>query len=207
MDTLPHYALQGNLRFYVYVYKYPNGDIFYVGKGQGSRYYTHLDRVRRGIRDCNVDKQRVISELLSQGLEPTIEIAARFDNEQDALIYEWALIHFTIYSNLLTNKTTTPYIHQPKKRNSKEKSKNQIVIRRAYHAKPKQNKQVTGLPILDSPICIRSLYSKVETYHQITNIQSFMAISGVRTNTIKKLLEKGYTSDWEIMQYCPCQFS
>lgn len=101
--------------YYVYVYRFPNRDIFYVGKGQGNRAQDHLDKVIRNIRDCNEHKREIIRSLLQQGVEPLIEIVATFTSEREAYLYEWALIFMTAYAEQLTNRTPQPYTRTARK--------------------------------------------------------------------------------------------
>lgn len=62
-NNLPHTtnALEGIVdsfysRHYVYIYAYPDGRVFYVGKGKGNRILDHEAEARKGInsRKCDI---------------------------------------------------------------------------------------------------------------------------------------------------------
>jgi hypothetical protein len=73
----------------VYVYKYPDGTPFYVGKGIGQRYKKHLQYARLGYKDCNEFKKNVINKILREGKEPIIEkIVENVDNELACFVEE-----------------------------------------------------------------------------------------------------------------------
>lgn len=74
--------------YYVYVYSYPNGVPFYVGKGCGRRDRVHLCDAKAGR---NQDKWavRVIGKLLTSGERPTItRLIENIDNELACFIEE-----------------------------------------------------------------------------------------------------------------------
>jgi uncharacterized protein len=77
-----------HLGFYVYIYVDPrDGEVFYVGKGQGSRVMAHLSAEGEG------DKARRIRELRAAGLEPRLEILAHgLKDEESAFLVEAAVI-------------------------------------------------------------------------------------------------------------------
>lgn len=76
-------------RFYVYVLSRPNGQPFYVGKGQRRRMYDHSREAQSG-HDCY--KCRVIRKIWSAGGEITACIVFATDNEAEALTHEIELI-------------------------------------------------------------------------------------------------------------------
>lgn len=84
-------------RFYVYVLKYPDGVIFYVGKGSGDRIKTHKREARGGIRSRKCD---IIRQIWASGDEFRQEKIAHFDNEGLALRLEKRLIAFIGRENL-----------------------------------------------------------------------------------------------------------
>jgi hypothetical protein len=93
LDTLPHSAYNGNLnQFYTYTLAYPEsmgGTVFYIGKGLGNRIDNHEQYAQRGVRDhkCNA-----IRKIWRNG-EQVIKVKlAHFDTEQEAHLYEIALI-------------------------------------------------------------------------------------------------------------------
>ena len=82
--------------FYVYTLTDPrNGAVFYVGKGQGSRAFTHTSLVRRGLQDCNLRKCAQIKEIVDGGLEPSVSIVGKHANEFFAFEQERELIAAT----------------------------------------------------------------------------------------------------------------
>lgn len=74
-------------RYYVYLYTDPrNGNPLYVGKGQGKRYKEHL------IKSHNRLLNNKIKAIRSSGLEPTVEVIFRTDDEMLAYDTEEFLI-------------------------------------------------------------------------------------------------------------------
>jgi hypothetical protein len=73
--------------FYVYLIRDPRYNVpVYVGKGRGHRARVHLRK------SSNVMLDRMIAKCRKQGLEPLVEIVARFTDEADAFALEIALI-------------------------------------------------------------------------------------------------------------------
>lgn len=73
-------------RFYVYTYSYPNGGVFYVGKGCGRRLNTHLYDAK-AKRNQNSFVVRAVGSLLSNGETPIIQkILSEVDNELACLV-------------------------------------------------------------------------------------------------------------------------
>lgn len=87
------------LKYYVYIYSNPiNGEVFYVGKGKGDRVFQHLDE------DSDSQKANYLKDLLSQGLQPKLEILIHgLDDEETALRVESSIIDLIGIKNL-TNK-------------------------------------------------------------------------------------------------------
>jgi hypothetical protein len=80
-------------KWYVYTLADPrDGAVFYVGKGQKQRAWDHVLSVRKGIFGCNRAKEDRIREILALDLTPQVEIAHRFEFEQDALDTEADMI-------------------------------------------------------------------------------------------------------------------
>jgi hypothetical protein len=74
-------------KYYVYGYYDPRSyRLFYVGKGRGSRKYSHLKESGTG------QKRRMIAAIRKAGLEPLVKIIASGLTEREALIVEAAII-------------------------------------------------------------------------------------------------------------------
>jgi len=70
MNSLPLEVINA-LGHYVYIYTNPlNGHVFYVGKGRGSRLFSHLDDM------SETRKTATIKEIRAAGIEPRIEVLA-----------------------------------------------------------------------------------------------------------------------------------
>jgi hypothetical protein len=78
----PHRAIEA-LGYYVYLYVDPeSGAVFYVGKGQGNRAFSHLaDRKETA-------KARRIARIRRRGQEPRVEILKYGLSEKEALLVE-----------------------------------------------------------------------------------------------------------------------
>ncbi len=76
---------------YVYTLAYPDGKVFYVGKGIDNRIDDHERDARKGVKShkCNV-----IRKIWASGEQIIKTILARFDTHKEALAYEVALIFF-----------------------------------------------------------------------------------------------------------------
>ncbi len=92
-------SIFNELKYYVYIYSNPiNGEIFYVGKGQGNRVFAHLEEEKES------DKVKYINELKAKGFEPKIEILIHgLEDENTALRVESSIIDLLGITNL-TNK-------------------------------------------------------------------------------------------------------
>lgn len=77
---------------YVYMLLDPrNGEVFYIGKGQGNRALHHARDVRTG-REKNAAKALRISEIHAEGREVEVEVLASFEDAADAFDLERLLI-------------------------------------------------------------------------------------------------------------------
>ena len=95
--TLPAH-IHDHLKHYVYVYRDPrDGVIFYIGKGQKNRAFSHLNDDKEGAKSSR------ISAIRSAGLEPEIAFLAHgLEDEMTALKVEAAAIDL-LGLNFLTN--------------------------------------------------------------------------------------------------------
>ncbi len=97
---MAHYTSEYPLgKHYVYTLAYPDGKVFYVGKGSGNRIDDHEREAKRGIQSykCNV-----IRKIWGNGEQIVKTILSPFPTHEDAFMYEIALIFFLPD---LTNKT------------------------------------------------------------------------------------------------------
>lgn len=86
------------LKCYVYLYTDPrNGQPFYVGKGQGSRVFAHLDDT------AETQKTATIREIRESGNEPQIDILRYGLSEAEANLIEASVIDLIGLPNL-TNR-------------------------------------------------------------------------------------------------------
>jgi hypothetical protein len=76
-------------RQYVYTLAYPDGRVFYVGKGTGNRIDEHEGEARNGAQS---DKCDIIRAIWAQGGEVVKARVAYFPNDAEALQYEHYLI-------------------------------------------------------------------------------------------------------------------
>lgn len=89
-------------RHYVYTLAYPDGRVFYVGKGVNKRIIAHESEVRRGDA-VNPYKANVIKSIWASGGKVVKEKIAYFETHEEALQYEIALIFFMDGLTNLTN--------------------------------------------------------------------------------------------------------
>ncbi len=83
--------------FYVYQLVDPRSRLpFYVGKGKGTRAWSHAAAARRGKSTGNPRKDALIADLLSSGMEPTIVIVAKYQDQAEAFAHEIELISASV---------------------------------------------------------------------------------------------------------------
>ena len=70
------------MKFYVYALCYPNGDFFYIGKGQGKRIDDHENDAKRGVDNKKCD---VIRDIWISGDEVLKKKLFETDDETEAL--------------------------------------------------------------------------------------------------------------------------
>ncbi|TWT44592.1 hypothetical protein RAS1_10070 [Phycisphaerae bacterium RAS1] len=89
MDAEPAFTpeVQALLESYVYLYIDPrDGSVFYIGKGQGNRCFSHLDE------QSESEKVRRIREIRDSGGQPRIEILRFALSDDEAALVEAAAI-------------------------------------------------------------------------------------------------------------------
>jgi hypothetical protein len=89
-----NYLLYMNTKFYVYQLKTSNGEIFYIGKGNGDRMYKHI-RISKGNsinKSKNPKLYNKISNELRRGGYITPEILFESESENECLVKEIELI-------------------------------------------------------------------------------------------------------------------
>lgn len=91
-DIVPSDSPQ-NKPHYVYVLAYPDGRVFYVGKGQGDRINQH-EREARKSKTHNSYKCNVIRKIWRDGGQVVRTILAYFETHEEACMYEIGLIFF-----------------------------------------------------------------------------------------------------------------
>lgn len=89
--------------YYVYELSTPEGNVFYVGKGSGNRINTHEITARSGRKSA---KDEIIRQILTQGKRIRKQKVYQTNSEDDALLYEWALIHLIYGHEKLANTKT-----------------------------------------------------------------------------------------------------
>lgn len=83
--------------FYVYILAYPDGKVFYVGKGTGKRIDCHEYEAKSGGTS---EKCVIIRDIWTQGRQVLKKKLYRNLSEEDALAIESILIHLFDRANL-----------------------------------------------------------------------------------------------------------
>jgi len=76
-------------KFYVYTLSYPDGTVFYVGKGTKKRIDIHEHETKIGYER---EIHQVIRSIWSQGQKPVKSIIFETDDNDEAITYEQKLI-------------------------------------------------------------------------------------------------------------------
>jgi hypothetical protein len=87
--------------YYVYTLAYPDGTVFYVGKGKNDRLKQHVTEAKRGVRSPKCD---VIRQILSKGGRVKTEVVQSGLTNEEAINLEIQLIQQYGRANL-TNRT------------------------------------------------------------------------------------------------------
>ncbi len=104
---IPAPSVEHQKKYYVYTLAYPDGTVFYVGKGQDDRLHCHEYDARHSdeeikSRYLNLEKCQIIRSIWEQGKQVEKNIVFETDVELDAYIYEWTLINM-VYTGQLVN--------------------------------------------------------------------------------------------------------
>jgi hypothetical protein len=100
-------------KYYVYTLAYPDGTVFYVGKGASlgtPRLAAHLWEAQKGVQSAKCD---VIRTIHANGEEVLFTIIAEYEQESDAFAHESAPIKH--YGSLLTNVNRMGLYRSPAK--------------------------------------------------------------------------------------------
>jgi hypothetical protein len=89
--------------YYVYTLQFPNGSVFYVGKGTGNRIGVHETEARANIPMGNRHKIELIQAIWESGWDVVRTKVATFEREEDALVYEWGLMNMHVRAADLAN--------------------------------------------------------------------------------------------------------
>jgi hypothetical protein len=104
-------------KYYVYTLAFPDGTVFYVGKGQGDRIKQHEWEARAPYSFTL--KTRVIRSIWAEGGRVVKTKIYETDIEEDALCYEWILINMVYDRTSLINERygagTIDWNHSPTK--------------------------------------------------------------------------------------------
>lgn len=176
--TVPH-------NFYVYTLSYPDGQIFYVGKGKKVAFYSmdrindHEKEARSRGRKARINDRKIaaIWEIWECGKRVIKKKVAFFLDEAEAYMYEWALINMTCYADQLTNIANGPSVPVHKR----------ILI-----------------PLLSKPICI--VRGRGQPHHQIVDLGAFCNKTGVNRKKMLEVMEEKIRSynGWRLIVNCPC---
>lgn len=116
--------------WYVYLLCYPDtGFPFYVGKGTGERINMH-EHSAKYRREPNEQKKHIINGILADGKEVLKKKIAEFTNEQDAYLYEWAMVN--LYHETVVNMRPGGKKPQPARTKISNKAQELIPTKEYY---------------------------------------------------------------------------
>ena len=144
--------------YYVYVYKYPNGTPFYIGKGKNKRMLVHLNEaMKESTSDKNHPKISTIRKIIAGGEQPIIELVDSNLEESDAFDLEELLISEIGRRDLRTGPLTnmsnggeggSGYVHT-------DESKKKISEKLSGMSKPDSMRHKLSNYLLENPIYLR----------------------------------------------------
>lgn len=180
--------------YYVYTLGYPDGRIFYVGKGKGNRVDEHEAEARRQHTD-NQPKVAAIHEIWASGKNVVKRIVAVFEDEAEAYMYEWALMNMTTYAEALTNINRGggyPAILGPAR---------PIVRMQAFPALEGEYRHTGG----SRWGCFKSPRGRV--FHEVSDIESFAKIHKLRAESVMDLANgiRRIYQGWIRSEKCPAR--
>ena len=107
--------------YYVYTYSYPDGNIFYIGKGLQGRIDRHEEEATKG---CECKRCLIIREIWRSGKPVQKRIVYETFDEIEAFTYEHNLIkqHAGPYLTHIAGNTSNPSFNPEKKRRARRKS-------------------------------------------------------------------------------------
>lgn len=93
-------------RYHVYTLAYPDGTVFYVGKGQGKRSEQHIIEAKQWT--CQCEKCRVIQSIIFKGKKVKISYVFESDDQNLCFQRESELIKLLAPQGRLVNKALNP---------------------------------------------------------------------------------------------------
>lgn len=99
-------------KYYVYTLAYPDGRVFYVGKGSSNRVHMHEIEAKRGY---HAKRHEIIRSIWENGGEVLKQIVFETNNERDACTRELEVIreYSESITNIQHNTRVNPVIRRP----------------------------------------------------------------------------------------------